>query len=117
MADYSNYGLLIDYKYCDNCGSCVVACQEEKGLAADQYGIKVFEKGPWKKDDATMEDGWDWDYIPVPTDRCDRCARRQAAGKAPSCVQHCQAGCLYYGTLEELAEKMDLGKKKLALFS
>ena len=55
--------------------------------------------------------------MPVPTDRCDRCARRQAAGKPPTCVQHCQAGCLYCGTLEELAEKIDLGKKKLALFS
>ena len=60
---------------------------------------------------------WQYVFVPVPTDRCDRCARRQAAGKAPTCVQHCQAGCLYCGTLEELAEKIDLGKKKLALFS
>ena len=103
MADYSNYGLLIDYKYCDNCGSCVVACQEEKGL---------FEKGPWKKDDATMEDGWDWDYIPVPTDRCDMCAERLDAGKKPMCVKHCLTFCMDYGPIEVLAKKAaDLGEK------
>lgn len=51
----------------------------------------------------------------MPTDRCDRCAVRQSQGKLPSCVQHCQAGCIYVGTLEELADKIN--KKKVAIFS
>lgn len=52
---------------------------------------------------------------PVPTDRCDHCALRQGDGKLPSCAQHCQAGCIYYGTLEELGEKID--RLKVAIFS
>ena len=116
MADYKDYGLLVDYKYCDNCGSCVVACQEEKGLAADQYGITVFEKGPWKKDNATMDDGWDWDYIPVPTDRCDVCAERLDEGKKPMCVKHCLTFCMDYGPLDELAKKAAGLGEKVAIY-
>ena len=44
--------------------------------------------------------------MPVPTDQCDLCASRTAAGKQPSCVHNCQADCMRYGTLEELAEYM-----------
>lgn len=117
MADYSNYGLLIDYKFCSNCGTCVVACQEEKGLEADEHGIIVFEKGPWKKKDAPMDAGWEWDYIPVPTDRCDLCAERLDAGKKPMCVKHCLAACMYVGSIDELAAKIPELGKKTALYS
>ena len=109
----ATYGLLIDYEYCTNCGSCQVSCKEEHGYPVGQTGILVNEIGPWKID----EDVWQLAYMPVPTDQCDLCAARRELGKVPTCVQHCQAGCLYCGTLEELAEKIDLGKKKLALFS
>ena len=34
----------------------------------------------------------------------------------PMCVQHCQAWCMYYGEVEELARKMD-GKTRWALFT
>ena len=105
--------LAVDYEFCTGCHTCEIACQQEHGLAPDRFGIRLTQIGP----DQLDERRWQYEFVPVPTDRCDRCAHRQAAGKAPSCVQHCQAGCLYYGTLEELAEKMDLGKKKLALFS
>lgn len=111
MADYSNYGLLIDYKFCDNCGSCVVACQEYLDLDADQKGITVFEKGPWKKE-GPIDDCWDWDYIPVPTDKCTMCADRLDAGKKPMCVKHCLTFCMDYGPIDELAKKAaDLGEK------
>ena len=93
--------LAVDYEFCTGCHTCEIACQQEHGLAPDRFGIKLTQIGP----------------DPLDERRWHRCARRQAAGKAPTCVQHCQAGCLYYGTLEELAEKIDLGKKKLALFS
>ncbi|MDR0500571.1 MAG: hypothetical protein LBG97_04925 [Coriobacteriales bacterium] len=116
MADYKNYGLLVDYKYCSNCHSCEIACQEDKDLEVGKYGIKVFEKGPFKKDTPKLDDAWDWDYVPIPTEICDLCATRLDAGKKPMCVKHCLAFCLDYGPLDELAKKaMDLGEK-VAIF-
>ena len=112
MSNYKDYGILIDCKYCDNCGSCVVACQEEKDLSADQSGIIVLEKGPFKKENDTLDDVWDWDYIPVPTDRCDLCAKRLNVGKKPMCVKHCMTFCMDYGPVDELAQKAKtLGEK------
>ncbi|MEG0071407.1 MAG: 4Fe-4S binding protein [Raoultibacter sp.] len=103
--------LLVDYEYCTGCHTCEVACQQEHGLGAEEFGIKLTQIGP----DQIDERHWQYEFVPVPTDRCDRCAERLAEGKDPSCVHHCQAGCLYVGSLEELADK--LTKKKVALFS
>lgn len=103
--------LVVDYDFCSGCHSCEIACQQEHGFDPDQYGIQVTQIGP----DQLTERKWQYDFLPIPTDRCDRCASRQAARKLPSCVQHCQAGCIYVGTLEELSEK--LAKKKVALFA
>ena len=103
--------LVIDYDYCSGCHSCEIACQQEHGFAPDEYGIKLTQIGP----DQITERKWQYEFVPIPTDRCDRCAHRQSQGKPPSCVQHCQAGCIYVGTLEEVADK--LGKKKVALFT
>ena len=103
--------LAVDYEFCTGCHTCEIACQQEHGLAPDRFGIKLTQIGP----DQLDERRWQYEFVPVPTDRCDRCARRQAAGKAPTCVQHCQAGCLYFGTLEELGAKVD--KRKVALFT
>ena len=103
--------LAIDYEYCSGCHTCEIACQQEHGLAPDKFGIELKQIGP----DEISKNKWQYEFLPVPTDRCDRCAVRQSQGKLPSCVQHCQAGCIYVGTLEELADK--LGKKKVALFS
>ena len=110
------HALIIDYKYCTGCHSCEVACQMEHGLPVGETGIKVVKIGPWAIGDEADEN-WQFSYLPIPTKQCDTCAARRGLGKVPTCVQHCQAGCLYCGTLEELAEKIDLGKKKLALFS
>ncbi len=116
MADYSNYGLLVDYKYCDNCGSCVVGCQEIKDLPAGKSGIQVFEKGPFRKDNDTLDDRWDWDYIPVPTDLCDLCAARLDEGEKPMCVKHCLTFCLDFGPVEELAKKSEKLGEKVAIY-
>jgi len=116
MADYSSYGLLVDFKYCTNCHTCEVACQEEKDLSAGEYGIKVFENGPYKKAGAKMDDAWEWSYIPVPTYLCDLCADRLDAGKKPMCVKHCLAACMEYGPMTELAARsVELGNK-VAIF-
>ncbi|SDF87587.1 hypothetical protein SAMN04488499_11131, partial [Sporomusa acidovorans] len=37
-------------------------------------------------------------------------------GRKPTCVHHCQSGAVYYGTLEELAEKA-AEKPRMVLFS
>lgn len=103
--------LAIDYEYCSGCHSCEIACQQEHGFSPDQYGIKLTQIGP----DQLTDKKWQYEFVPIPTDRCDRCVNRQSEGKLPSCVQHCQAGCLYVGALEEVVEKLD--KAKFALFS
>lgn len=38
---------------------------------------------------------------------CDLCADRRAHGKLPSCVFHCQAKCMEFGPVDELAKKLD----------
>ena len=40
----------------------------------------------------------------MPTSLCDLCEERTAVGKPPSCVMHCPAHCLYFGTVDELSE-------------
>ena len=111
MEKYADYGLLIDYKYCTNCRSCEVACQQEKGLASDQFGIRVLESKAERKGDV-IDDAWDWAYVPMPTWRCDLCAERLSAGRKPMCVKHCLAACMQVGPMDELAERAkELGDK------
>ena len=76
--------LAVDYEFCTGCHTCEIACQQEHGLAPSRFGIKLTQIGP----DQITERKWQYEFVPVPTDRCDRCARRQAAGKPPTCVQH-----------------------------
>ena len=103
--------LLIDYKYCTGCHTCEVACQKYHDLAPDQFGIKLSQIGP----DMVSERTWQYEFVPIPTDRCDRCVERVSKGKLPMCVQHCQAGCIQYGSVSEMAGKID--GDKFVLFS
>jgi anaerobic dimethyl sulfoxide reductase subunit B (iron-sulfur subunit) len=103
--------LLIDYEFCTGCHTCEIACQQELSLPPDKFGIKISEIGPVQ----ISERVWVLNYVPVPTDRCNRCAPRVAKGKKPSCVQHCQAGCMYYGNVDDLAKMMD--HHRMALFT
>ena len=105
-------GILIDYEWCSGCHACEIACQMDKGLPEGQWGIKVFPVGPWQYGDGK----WQYAYMPVPTDQCDLCAERTAIGKPPSCVHHCPAHCMYFGTVEELA-KLAAEKTHRALFT
>lgn len=101
------YGLLIDYEYCSGCQSCEVACKEEHDFPVGKWGIRVLDDGPWQKDD-TDDSGnrFNWNCIPVPTDLCDLCADRLAENREPTCVHHCQADVMRFGTLEELMEEL-----------
>jgi Fe-S-cluster-containing dehydrogenase component len=94
-------GLLINYDYCTGCHTCAVACKQEHGYPAGRWGIMV--------KDLTREtvDKVQVDFLPFPTDLCDLCARRTAAGEKPACVKHCMAGCMSYGEVGELARAME----------
>lgn len=97
------YGLLIDYEYCTNCGSCQVSCKEEHNYPVGKTGIKVMADGPWKIDD----DNYNFNFWPIVTDLCDLCADRTERGKEPICVHHCLSNIMTYGPVEELAKKLD----------
>jgi len=107
----SRKGLMIDYEYCTGCHSCEVACKQEHQYPAGRGGINLCEIMT-ELPDKTIR----LDYIPFPTAYCDLCAARTAQGELPSCVKHCQAATMYYGTLEELAKRME-DKPHCALFT
>ena len=110
----AQYGILVDYEWCTGCHSCEFACQMEHGYPVGKTGIAVHADGPWAID----EDNWNFNYFPLPTDLCDLCADRTAMGKLPTCVHHCQAGVMVYGTLEELAAKAKAAAKdKMVIFA
>ena len=96
------HGLLIDYNYCTGCHSCEMACKVEHGLECGEFGIKLTQHGPEK----LPGDKWEYEFIPVPTSRCDLCAERVGEGRLPTCVHHCQGLCMDFGPVEELAKKM-----------
>ena len=102
--------LVIDYKYCDGCNSCVVACRMEKGLPVDEWGIKLKEIGPEK-----IDGKWMWNFLPYLSDRCDLCEERVAAGEKPSCVKHCLSSCLELVPYEELGQKLGQMGKTVAV--
>jgi Fe-S-cluster-containing dehydrogenase component len=106
----AKHGLLIDYEYCTACHSCEVACKQEHGYPAGKWGIRVNEILTQGAEKLRI------DNIPFPTEFCDLCAERTARGELPSCVKHCQARCMYYGTLTGLARQMEK-QKRAVLFA
>lgn len=102
-----NTAILINYNYCVGCHTCEVACQKVKHLDPQTYGIKIHEIGP----DEVAQDVWQMDYLPVVTDRCDRCQERLERGKQPLCVQSCFTNCMEIGPVEELARKAETEEK------
>jgi Fe-S-cluster-containing dehydrogenase component len=72
----------------------------ENGLPAGQFGIKIVQVGPWQYG----QKQWQYTYIPILTDQCNQCGSRVAAGKLPSCVQHCQANCIKFIEADEAAQ-------------
>ena len=110
----TTYGLLINYKFCTGCHACEVACKEEHDLPVGKWGIRVFDDGPWQKDDSDDSGNcFNWNKIPVPTDLCDLCAARVAKGRKPTCVFHCEAAVMEFGTIEELAPKLAANPKQV----
>ncbi|NTU90049.1 MAG: oxidoreductase [Actinobacteria bacterium] len=100
-------GIAINYDYCTGCHSCEVACRVEHGYPDDQGGIVVVQVGPWQ----IGEDKYQYSFMPIITDQCDLCASRTAEGKDPTCVHHCQAFVMKYGSVDELAKDLDQNPK------
>lgn len=86
-----------------------MACQMEHALPVGQTGILLNQIGPWEFGDGS----WQLSYLPSISAQCDGCGKRVAAGKPPSCVQHCQAQCMEHGKIEDLAARMGPGSKKV----
>jgi anaerobic dimethyl sulfoxide reductase subunit B (iron-sulfur subunit) len=105
------YGLLIDYEYCTHCGSCEVSCKEEHGYPVGKWGIKLLGDGPWAIDDTS----WNWNWYPVPTDLCDLCKDRTEKGREPICVHHCLSNIISYGTVQDLAKKLEEKPKQFLI--
>lgn len=104
-------GLLIEYDYCTGCHTCEVACQQEHDYPAGKLGIKVTEYIL-----ETLGEKPSIYYLPFPTDLCDLCTRRTAGGERPACVKHCQAACMKYGPIVDLAKEMEK-QPKMVLYS
>jgi Fe-S-cluster-containing dehydrogenase component len=109
----TTYGLMIDNHFCTGCHTCEVACKKQRELPLGQWGIKILELGPWKRTDGRT---WEFRYVPVPTSDCDLCVDRVSAGDSPSCVLHCLANVIEYGTVEELAKRMTEKGRMCSLF-
>ena len=109
----TDYAILVDYEWCSGCHTCEVACQMEHDLPTDQFGIKISEIGPWRYG----ERSWQLTNFPVLTEQCDYCEARVSQGKLPTCVHHCQARCLTFGTLEELTGKLAAKRHQALLYN
>lgn len=106
------YGLLIDYGFCTGCHACEVACKQELKLPEGQFGIKILQDGP--RDLGNKK--WEYNHYPVPTSLCNLCKNRRAEGKPPTCVMHCPAHVMYFGTVEELSA-LAAERKNRALYT
>jgi Fe-S-cluster-containing dehydrogenase component len=94
-------GLLIQYEWCTGCHACEVACKQEHNFSDGMVGIRVDELVGTSPEKVYV------DFVPITTRFCDLCAERTGRGEQPSCVKHCQATCITYGTVAELAKAMD----------
>jgi Fe-S-cluster-containing dehydrogenase component len=96
-------GLLVEYDYCTGCHACEVACKQEHNYSGGMCGIRVDElvTAGTDKDDINVS------FVPITTRFCDLCADRTGRGEVPACVKHCQATCLHYGEVSNLARVMN----------
>lgn len=109
----SRKALLIDYEYCIGCSACETACMnahpsEPDGCAA---GIKVMKLGPLR-----TSTGWQYDFVPIPTDCCTLCEDEVAKGARPACARKCQYGVIKFGEVGEMESYAEL-KRKIMLFT
>jgi Fe-S-cluster-containing dehydrogenase component len=78
--------VLIDAGLCNGCGACIEACP----FTAPQFNPKTNR-----------------------VEKCTLCVHRVEKGLKPSCVQHCPAGAIYFGDVNQITEE---ARKKRAVF-
>jgi Fe-S-cluster-containing dehydrogenase component len=105
-------GLLIEYDYCTGCHACEVACKQEHNYSGGMCGIRVDEVVTVGND----RDDVNVSFMPITTRFCDLCAERTSRGETTACVKHCQAICLHYGAVTDLAKAM-AEKPRTAIFA
>lgn len=118
MAD-QKYALLCDYTYFSGNHAAEIACKEEFELPLEQYGIKEVQVGPFYKGGNTADgSSWEWFYIPCPTSIFSEHygTGGDKAGQRPLACQVEESASTYYGTLEEMIEKMKTFDRPMVLF-
>jgi len=105
----AKYGILINYKYCNGCRSCELACKQEHSRPPDEWGLKVIEVDPHVTGKRKY-------YFPFPTSNCNLCGKRIARGKQPACVHHCRVKAMKFGKIEDLTEAI-ANEKESVLWS
>lgn len=105
-------GMLIDYEFCYGCHTCEAACKAEHDFKKGQCGIELHQIGPREID----KDEWEFTFVPVLTELCDLCADRVAMGKLPTCVHHCQAKVMEYGSVDEMVKRL-AEKPRMVLYT
>ena len=117
--DGTRYALLCDYRYFSGNHAAEIACKEEFELPLNQYGIKEVQVGPFfKGGDPSCGENWEWFYIPCPTTIFTKYygPEGEKAGQRPLACQVEESGTLYYGTLDEMIEKMKKFELPMVLF-
>ncbi len=104
-------GILVDVDFCTGCEACILACQQEHGYSEKEYGLTITKLGPLHINESQKD--YQYDFIPQFTKWCDLCKNRVSKGKRPTCVQHCQAQCLDWGDMEDLAKRIDSTKQMI----
>lgn len=112
------YALLVDYTYFTGAHSAELAARNELGLDRDQYPIKEIEVGPFELKDEDGEKSYEWNYIPVPTSIFSKHwgTGGDKAGQTPQACVFEESASLYYGTVEDMAEKMMEFDRPMVLF-
>ena len=75
-------------------------------ITVSSSGLAMGTHALIKDAEGNPTDRYVYDNIPAFTRICDLCADRQEKGKLPSCVFHCQAKCMEFGPVDELAKKL-----------
>jgi Fe-S-cluster-containing dehydrogenase component len=97
----ANYGLLIQQDWCTGCHACEVACKQEHNFNSGRCGIIVHETASTTPEKVYV------DFTPTVTRFCDLCIDRTKKGEQPACVKHCQATCMMYGKISDLAKTQE----------